>query len=367
MRIAYQLTWHHGAESGVFKKLAAQTAYWVEQGARVGVFLLSKRPTYNEWRAALHPKVELFQQVWVNTPHRFVAANQWVNTILAWGPDIVYSRYDIYYPFLERIFRRHVSVYEINTNELLETRLGPKLRHYYRKLTRARLLSQTDGIVSVSREIINHSDFARFKQPSVVIGNGITLADFPELPPPNNSVPRLVLMGGIEHSWNGIDKALWLGRHFPTWEIDLIGVYPHELPADTPPTIHAHGKLTRDAYEPIMAQADIGLGTLALHRKQMQETSALKFTEYLAYGLPTIIAYTETHYPNGVPDFVLQIPNTEDNVQQNAAAIADFVETWHGQRVPRSALGQLDISATETRRLAFFQQLLDKAAHIAAQ
>lgn len=367
MRIAYFLTWHQGPETGVFKKLAAQTAYWVEQGHEVAVFLLSNKHSYEQWRAALHPKVELTQRVWSSIPQRLMMANQWVSDIRAWRPDVLYYRYDVYYPFFERLFGRQALVYEINSNELLETRLGPKLRHLYRSLTRRRLLSQVDGIVSVSREIIEHPDFAQFQKPSMVIGNGINLADFPEWPAPANPTPRLVLMGGVEHAWNGVDKALWLGQRFPTWEIDLIGVYPHELPADAPPTIHAHGKLTRADYEPILAQADIGLGTLALHRKQMQETSALKFIEYLAYGLPTIIAYTETHYPDSVPEFVLQIPNTEDNMQQSAEAIAQFVAAWRGRRVPRNAITHLDTSATENRRLAFFEQLCGTVPHTAGQ
>ncbi|MFN3692462.1 MAG: hypothetical protein ACK4R7_06185, partial [Fervidobacterium sp.] len=75
-----------------------------------------------------------------------------------------------------------------------------------------------------------------------------------------------------------------------------------------------YGMLFLDKYTPIMQQADIGISTLAPYRKKMNEASPFKVREYSALGLPVIIGYKDTDLPDGAP-FILQIPNTEDNIE----------------------------------------------------
>ena len=363
MRIAYGLDWYQGADSGVFRKVVAQTSAWTARGATVAVFLLSRRDTRQAWRNALDAEVGFQPRVWSGTVQRLTASYAWVRDILAWNPDVVYRRHDLYYPALELLFRSgRALALEINTSELEEMRHGAASGHIYRRLTRNRMLRRADGFISVSREILRHSDFARFGRRGVTIGNGIDLSAYPEQPAPSNEHPRLVMLGGAEHAWNGIDKAIGLARRFPSWSLDLVGIAPGELPPGAPPNVHAHGRLVRGDYERLMRGADAALGTLALHRKGMNETSALKFAEYMAFGLPAVIGYTETHFPGEQPGFVLRLPNTGDNVERGADAIRSFVETWRGRRIPRAAVSHLDLGATETQRLSFLAELRTASA-----
>jgi hypothetical protein len=116
--------------------------------------------------------------------------------------------------------------------------------------------------------------------------------------------------------------------------------------------VHVHGLLDRAAYLPLLECADVALGALALHRLELSEASPLKVAEYLASGLPAITSYTDTRFPAGAP-FLLQIPNTEDNVESSLTRIADFVTSWMGRRVDRAAVGGMDARVIERRRLDF--------------
>jgi hypothetical protein len=120
-----------------------------------------------------------------------------------------------------------------------------------------------------------------------------------------------------------------------------------------------HGLLEAADYSRHLARANIGVGSLALHRKRLNEASPLKVREYLATGLPVINGYTDTDYPDGA-DFLLTLPNTEDNVEAGLGAIRDFVAKWSTLRVPREAVGHLDYAAKEATRLDFFRTLLPR-------
>ena len=108
-------------------------------------------------------------------------------------------------------------------------------------------------------------------------------------------------------------------------------------------------------YGPLLAQADVAIGTLGLYLKDMNEASPIKTREYLASGLPVIIGYRDTDFPDGAP-FLLQVPNRADGVAQSQAAIARFVDAWRGRRVTRASVQELDSAGKETERLAFLAE-----------
>jgi len=140
-----------------------------------------------------------------------------------------------------------------------------------------------------------------------------------------------------------------LAAAFPAWRVDLVGPGREALP-DAPANVVLHGLLDRAEYLPIMVQADVAIGHLAVHRKGLTEISTLKVAEYLAYGIPVILANDEPAFPDGAP-FLLHLPNTEDNVETRTEEIRAFVESWRGRRVPRSALSSIDTDVVELRRL----------------
>lgn len=349
-KIAYAVRWNVGEENGVVKKVAEQIRLWMQLGCEVRLFALS--PEAKIWSGISDLPVEM-----VSSPQRswreFIASGQLFQSVIKWQPDIVYLRSMIYLPSIEKLLRSLPVVVEVNTKEVSEKALsGSKLRGFYRRLTQSRVLGQAKGIVAVTQEIAH--DMAKFARPTAVIANGITLESFPRLPPAANKMPRLVFLGSRGMRWHGVDKIVELADYLPDFHFDIIG--ESELPMSLP-NLKSHGILSKVNYLEVLASADVALGTLALHRKNMAEACPLKVREYLACGIPTIIGYSDTDFTRPVP-FILQLPNSPDNVQNNVEQIAQFAFAWKGRRVIRDDVKHLDNWYKESQRLVFFEQLL---------
>jgi hypothetical protein len=104
---------------------------------------------------------------------------------------------------------------------------------------------------------------------------------------------------------------------------------------------------------------DLAISSLALHRIGMNESSPLKTRECLAYGLPVILPYVDTDLHDLNCDFILEIPNTEDNVKNHADRIRDFAYRMRGRRADRDILlSRIDSKQKELRRLSFFRKIV---------
>jgi glycosyltransferase involved in cell wall biosynthesis len=235
-------------------------------------------------------------------------------------------------------------------DDLDELRVRSPLRYWYARFSRDRLLRRARRIIVVTNELARHPAIVRLRRPISVFPNSIDLADYPELPAPENPSPRLVFIGSPGLAWAGVDKIARLASCFPSWRFDIIGPGQEELDG-APSNVAVHGLLGREQYLPILAQADAAIGPLALHRKGLSEASALKVAEYLAYGIPVILGNAETAFPEGA-EFLLQLPNTENNVVDAASEVRAFVERWRGRRVPRAAVSAIDVKVVEAQRLA---------------
>lgn len=355
-KIAYYLEWNDGPSSGVFKKVIAQTRYWAENGETVHFFVLSHNPNLEDWQAAVHPAIKVTLIHWKTRLGRFGQMAKIVRQMMAWQPDLVYSRFGPYYPFFELIWRRTKLILEINTDDMHEYKLMSKHRYWYTRLTRPRLMNKASGFVFVSREVSEKPHYRDYHKPFVVIANGIDLSLFSPLPAPQNTTPRLIFIG-IHRPWHGTDKILLMARHFPDWHFDLVGVTANGFSETVPSNVHLHGVMERVDYEGLVAQADVGIGSLALNRVGIRENSPLKLPEYMAYGLPAIVGYQETNFPQEV-DFLLQLPSTDDNVATHLDDIEAFVMRSMGKRVAREAIQHVDAKFKEQERLAFFRKIM---------
>ena len=154
-----------------------------------------------------------------------------------------------------------------------------------------------------------------------------------------------------------MDKILWLATALPEFDFDVIGA-DSGLGIGQPANVHVHKFCNRHEYEPVLAQADVALGTLALHRKSMQQAAPLKVREYLLRGIPVIIGYDDPDLRDDLW-YVLRLPNDERNVRLSVDAIRTFVHTVAGKRVPRHEVaGRIDIVAKERRRLRFLRSFV---------
>jgi hypothetical protein len=89
----------------------------------------------------------------------------------------------------------------------------------------------------------------------------------------------------------------------------------------------------------------------------MEEACPLKTRECLAYGVPMVLPYIDNDINNLDCDFLLKIPNKEDNMLTHGKIIRDFAYQMRGKRVKRELIASLDDEKKEAERLEFFQEI----------
>ena len=149
---------------------------------------------------------------------------------------------------------------------------------------------------------------------------------------------------------------MWsLASALPELDFEIVG--DAEVTGSVLPNVRVHPLLEPAEFVSVLARSDLALGTLALHRKRMTQAAPLKVREYLAYGLPVVIAYDD-------PDlrdpfwFVLRLPNCESNVIDNLDTVRRFALDVAGRRVARHLIeDRIDIGAKEARRLEFIAEV----------
>jgi glycosyltransferase involved in cell wall biosynthesis len=279
-----------------------------------------------------------------------------VRAMRAFNPDILYLRYQPFHPAMLGLPRRTVMVVEINMDDLHEYRLLSARRARYNQLTRDVVLKRARAMVFISHELCHAAAFQAYRVRREVITNGIDLSLYPELPAPTEGPPTLVFVANtVRLTWHGIDRLLRLAELRPGWRFDIVGLSAGDGP--TLPNVTWHGALERRALLGVLATADVGVGSLALYRNAKHEDSTLKVREYLAVGLPVLLAYRDPDVES-LGDLTLRIPNTGTNVEDSIDEIDRFVESSRGRRVPRASVGHIDVVQKEQRRLALFADLL---------
>lgn len=354
MRIAYLAEYSACRMSGVIKKMLGQVRAWQRMGHAVTLVLVSppcrgRSPSLNSAvRVFASRQTEVLSGSIKTYVNKILVSNPVREHIRQFNPDVIYYRDGLWYPGLERALSVAPYFIEINTVPGLE--LTGSKRWLY-KATRRRLYARAAGVVAVTGEI---ADSVRQFNPRVYTSpNGIDIERTFQRVPPSNDKPKLVFVGSPGQRWHGVDKVLLLARELPEFSFHIIG--PEQVPS-SPPNVLFHGYVEGDKLSKLYTTADIGIGTLALHRKGMQEAAPLKVREYLAYGLPTIIAYDDPAL-RGL-DCVLRLPNEED-LSRYADAIREFVNRWLGRPISYQEVARrIDISILEAEKLQVMERVL---------
>lgn len=333
MRIAYVCHWNLDGEDGVSKKVETQARTWREAGHDVTVFALAPG------QASDRNGVRAFSY-----GDRRAASRRLARAVRGLRPDVVYLRYDLFLPSVWALVRRVPTVVEVNSDDRAEVRnWRGRVARGYNELNRRMLLGRAAGIVYVTSELATSSSFAPFRgRRHAVIANGIALGPVPPAANPGGRA-RAVFLGSARQPWHGVDRLARLAAALPELDVDVVGYTPEELGlsiSKLPPNVRVHGRLARTEYEPLLAAADVGVGTLALHRKGMREAAPLKVREYLAAGLPVVIGYDDVDLASaGDPWWVLRVPNTDADIDPER--FAEFAASVRGRRVPREEIEPL--------------------------
>jgi glycosyltransferase involved in cell wall biosynthesis len=347
---------------GVGAKIKTQVRLWRENGHDVRLFLLTpdgiEIPGASIFRFSSPVKLP-FLKFAAKEFSRFIELSRLVESVRAFNPDVIYLRYGLFALPLQKLFDVAPVVVELNSNDVDEYRSRGAFFFQANRLTRGITLGRAAGWVVTSHEIGSLPVNQGFKNPRCVIANGIDFDAFTPLPAPKNDRPVIAFVGTPGYRWHGVDKLHDLALACADIKFDVIG-YQADDQASKPANIVFHGFLGRDDYMKILAGADVSCGSLALHRNNMQEASPLKVRESLAYGVPMILPFMDTDLHDLDADFLLRLPNTEDNVRSNADAIREFAHRMRGRRVDRAVIfPRLDQRRKEQARLAFFSQILE--------
>jgi hypothetical protein len=365
MRIAYiSLHWPRKKASGIGRKIEEQMAAWRQAGHTVQFFshrIPVENPDDLVDGASFEYRVEDgFAGKILTEVNRSRAIPSMVEAVRKFKPDIIYLRWSMYVFPSHRIFEIAPVVVEINTDDISQHEMLGPLYSLYNRITRQIYLRTAAGLVFTSSELQSCQSFAPYHRPGVVIANGIDLVQNPVIPAPHNQRPRIGFIGTPDLAWQGVDKIVRLAELCPELDIDVIGFDGLGGGYSSPANLYFHGYLEKENARAVLATDDVGLGTLALHRKAMEEASSLKTREYLVYGIPVIIPYKDTDLYDLKIDTILWIENTENNIENNWLTIRDFAFKMQGRRVERSQISsRIDSHNKENIRLKFFESCLN--------
>jgi glycosyltransferase involved in cell wall biosynthesis len=350
LRIAYACYWDARRRDGVTTKISLQLAAWRAAGHEATLFLLCPTPDTTSGDV-----IEAERFPFGSALSRLHATRRLYAAIKEARPDLIYLRYDLFVPPPSSLAVIAPTVVEVNSNLQAELCARSRGAAAYERFQAPRVFRHAAGAVCVSNELAHVVRSRQPRLPVTVIANGVDLATLSPLLSSGEAGIRAVYLGAAPR-WQGVDKLIAVAPRLPDWHIDLVGVASERsLPAVT-----FHGFLTREEYEPILARADVAFGTLALHRKQMNEASPLKVTTYLAYGLPTIIGYEDTNFVGSEPWYLLRLPNVESNLRDGLERIRSFGQEVKGRRVPRNEVAdRISAQSKEAARLSFFTAVLN--------
>lgn len=347
-RVAVALPFRLSPSDSVGIKVRRLIRVWNDLGAVGRVFLMGDPESWDP------TAVTVIRTLPGGEVGRQLSVGRLASSVRTWEADVVYTRFSHYAPGFHERFRDVTTCVEVNTDVARELPLWSRRAAIHHKMFGNRATHHVGGFVYLTTEL-QRRDRARGSRPSCVIANGIDLDELPSTPAPVNERPRVLFIAGTASPWQGADKVVRLAQLRPDLEVDLVGP-PPEAPL-APSNLRLRGLVSSTALQDIAAEADVALGTLALHRKDMNEACPLKLREYLALGVPSVVAHADPDLDHLDVPWLLRIPNRSDNIELSASAIAAFAHRMQGVRVPRAGVAHLDLRLKERERLSFLGKL----------
>jgi len=256
------------------------------------------------------------------------------------------------------VARRWPTILEIHSDDKFEWNLHPFYHRVMGTLFRSSLLTRIAGMVMVAPELIESSNFRVKKVPTTTIPNGIRIpADIKydacreRQPGPS----RLVLSVGNTLPWQGIDKFFALALRLPDLDFHLLGLSANQVPA-FPKNVTINERMLPAEIGPFLSTMDIGFGNLALEKDYGPSPSPLKVREYVAAGLPCIVAHDDPDLEG--QEGILNLGYGFTDLKQASVAVKAFARHWTGRTCSRTMADSVSLVAKEAQRLEFFETVL---------
>lgn len=365
MKIAYVIDTDISNKNSIVNKIEAKIKIWENYGIQVIVYSLLSSTSKSILKNGVICQIK-------NNDSKFLYINSvkvLKNQLTEYKPDLIYSRYIRYIPGLINALTIKNTPYivEINTNDVEENKLSSIKKNIYNNLTRSLLLKNSSGFVCVTEELAKDKNFSKFNKNSLILSNGINVDNFTESNNyKNKSTNRIVFIGTENQEWQGFEKIIFLAKKLPKYNFDIIGIKKIHLEKvgiiKIPKNIFLHGFLPLEENKKIVNDAIVGIGTLSLYKKNMNEACALKTRQYLAQGIPVIVGYKDTDLINKNLPFVLELENTPNNIKDNINKINDFileVKNYERKEIIKFATHNLDTKIKEVKRLNFIKEIIN--------
>ncbi|MCH2088923.1 MAG: glycosyltransferase [Pseudoalteromonas sp.] len=352
--------------SSVTKKVLLQANTWVGLGHQVMIYSISSSLKYNANEKCINTLGRSFSKTTNPLSKLFkLWRTSWFiyEDIKKVRPDVVYSRYLLYTPFITSIYKGFSSIVEVNSNDDIEYERASVFTRYYNRLFKRLLLGDVNGLVCVTDELAGYiSKYSNVK--NIVIANGYdfsavkseALEECKESVVTNWSKmnkPSLIFIASPGNACHGLDILLKVAKVLVDYNFKIVGYNGVNTE-----NIKYYGYLNKDELYEQLANSDIGISALAIERHGMLEACPLKSREYLAYGLPVI----GNHFDPDIygKDIYLKVNN--DDVEKMAIQIDLFVKGWMNTKNKKTVVRKLaeplvSHEAKERNRLNFFSSI----------
>ncbi|MDX2283440.1 MAG: glycosyltransferase [Bacteroidia bacterium] len=205
------------------------------------------------------------------------------------------------------------------------------------------------------------------------VSNGIAVDRIPVKPPVafDGSDLRLLFMRGSQSdsTWHGVERLLHglaayrgpcrvhlylLGSRFPREQAlaESLGIQDQ---------VTFTGHLEGEALTRMIDQSHLGIGSLGMHRIQLAEGAVLKVKEYMARGLPAVLAYqdVDVSYTPEFQPYVLHLPPDESPV--SIEALIGFAQRVFADGDPAPAIRALAHQYLDARvKMAHLKSVLEQ-------
>lgn len=292
--------------------------------------------------------------------------------------DVIYLRHR--FPFLKflRLLQQPRNckvVLEFQTIDAIEARLlGLYWYVIVDRLFGTAIRRSVDAFVGVTDEITRYQ-LSRTKDPNkahITIGNGFDVQSVPlrNVPVYDGKELHLLCIATVS-LWHGIDRLLHgmsLYKGPTNITVHIVGKGQMEYLRELSIELNLHNNVFFHEYaigeelDGHFNRCHIGVGSLAIHRKGLQETSELKGREYCARGIPYINAAKDSDYPADFPYRLMIAPDESPISMDDILSFAQttLVDPDHPKRMRRYAEEYLDWSVKTKRLKDFLEELVDK-------
>jgi len=245
--------------------------------------------------------------------------------------DVIYSRaVPISYHSI-RFNKQYNVIYEHNSKEIAEfyslLRFGSLINRirnlktvplrlvssffFYRKILKSAI-----GGIGVTEEICFYEKSFYQDYNIKMVSNGCTFDNEEIESKTLDDSIDLVVLAGSKNEWNGISRIVnsfkqKFEENFKVYMLGDISEF-HKDQIDKHDNLISKKPMYGDELVRFINKMHLGVGTLELYKKDMEEACALKTREYLSKGLPVLIGY---HDPdligNELENYVYHIPNDD--------------------------------------------------------